>query len=117
MWVENTTSLQWSNTTGKLPVFVADQVSETLESSSIDEWFHKLSGPVTTVQQISTTAEHLASYRKKAVGLKVLIFSKLRVCLPLALVSNDLLKMRVMVVITFRSFIRPTFTLDDTTDI
>ena len=50
MWKDSTTVLQWLNSTEKLPVFVANSVSEILESPTIDEWHHVLSGdnPVDT---------------------------------------------------------------------
>ena len=50
MWTDSTTVLQWLNSTEKLPVFVANRVGEILESTTIDEWHHILSGnnPVDT---------------------------------------------------------------------
>ena len=44
MWTDSTTVLQWLNSTEKLPVFVANCVGEILESTTIDEWHHVLSG-------------------------------------------------------------------------
>ncbi|XP_063722434.1 uncharacterized protein LOC134848854 [Symsagittifera roscoffensis] len=44
MWTDSTTVLQWLNSTSKQPVFVANRVAEILESTSIDQWFHVLSG-------------------------------------------------------------------------
>ena len=44
MWTDSTTVLQWLNSTEKLPVFVANRVDEILESTTIDEWHHVLSG-------------------------------------------------------------------------
>ena len=44
MWTDSTTALQCLNSTSKLPVFVAIRVSEILESTTIDEWFHVSSG-------------------------------------------------------------------------
>ena len=44
MWTDSTTVLQWLNLTSKQPVFVANRVAEILESTSIDQWFHVLSG-------------------------------------------------------------------------
>ena len=44
MWTDSTTVLQWLNSTVKLPVFVANRVGEILESTTIDEWHHVLSG-------------------------------------------------------------------------
>ena len=44
MWTDSTTVLQWLNSTEKLPVFVANRVGEILESTTIDEWHHVLSG-------------------------------------------------------------------------
>ena len=44
MWTDSTTLLQWLNSTEKLPVFVANRVGEILESTTIDEWHHVLSG-------------------------------------------------------------------------
>ena len=36
--------MQWLNSTGKLPVFVANRFGEILETTTIDEWNHVLSG-------------------------------------------------------------------------
>ena len=44
MWTDNTTVLQWLNSSDKLPVFVANRVGEILESTRIGEWHHFLSG-------------------------------------------------------------------------
>ena len=44
MWTDSTTLLQWLNSTEKIPVFVANRVGEILESTTIDEWHHILSG-------------------------------------------------------------------------
>ena len=44
MWTDSITVLQWLNSTKKLPVFVANRVGEILESTTIDEWHHVLSG-------------------------------------------------------------------------
>ena len=44
MWTDSTTVLQWLNSTSKQPGFVATRVAEILESTSIDQWFHVLSG-------------------------------------------------------------------------
>ena len=44
MWTYSTTVLQWLNSTSKRPVFVANREAEILESTSIDQWFHVLSG-------------------------------------------------------------------------
>ena len=44
MWTDSTTVLQWLNSTSKHPVFVANRVAKILESTSIDQWFHVLSG-------------------------------------------------------------------------
>ena len=44
MWVDSGTVLQWLNSTSMLPVFVANCVSEILQSTTIDEWFHVSSG-------------------------------------------------------------------------
>ena len=44
MWTDSTTVLQWLNSTSKQPVFVANRVAEILESTSIDQGFHVLSG-------------------------------------------------------------------------
>ena len=43
-WTDSTTVLQWLKSTEKLPVFVANRVGEILESTTIDEWHHVLSG-------------------------------------------------------------------------
>ena len=39
MWTDSITVLQWLNSTSKMPIFVANWVSETIESTKIDEWF------------------------------------------------------------------------------
>ena len=44
LWTDSTTVLQWLNSTEKLPVFVDNRVCEILESTTIDEWHHVLSG-------------------------------------------------------------------------
>ena len=45
MWTESTAVLQWLKSCDKLPVFVANRVVEIiLESTTIDEWHHVLSG-------------------------------------------------------------------------
>ena len=44
MWTDSTTVSLWLNSSDKLPVSVANQVGEVLESTSIDEWHHVLSG-------------------------------------------------------------------------
>ena len=44
MWTDRTTNLLGLNSTEKLPVFVANRVGEILESTTIDEWHHVLSG-------------------------------------------------------------------------
>ena len=40
MWTDSTTVLQWLHSTAKQPVFVANRVSETLEVTTVDEWYH-----------------------------------------------------------------------------
>ena len=44
MWTDSTTVWQWLNYTEELPVFVANHVGKILESITIDEWHHVLSG-------------------------------------------------------------------------
>ena len=44
MWTDITTVLEWLNSTSKQPGFRANRVAEILESTSIDKWFHVLSG-------------------------------------------------------------------------
>ena len=44
IWTDTTTILQWLNSTENLPVFVANRIGELLESTTIDEWHHVLSG-------------------------------------------------------------------------
>ena len=44
MWTDSTTVLQRLNSPEKLPVLVANRVGEILESTTIDEWHHILSG-------------------------------------------------------------------------
>ena len=43
-WTDSTKVLQWLNSTKKLPVFVANRVGEIIELTTIDEWYHVLSG-------------------------------------------------------------------------
>ena len=40
MWTDSTTVLQWLRSFDKQPIFVAIRVSEILESTTVDEWFH-----------------------------------------------------------------------------
>ena len=40
MWTDSTAVLQWLDSTDKQPVFVANRVSENLESTAVDQWFH-----------------------------------------------------------------------------
>ena len=44
LWTDSTTFLQWLNSTEKSPVFVANRVGEIIESTTIVEWHHVLSG-------------------------------------------------------------------------
>ena len=44
MWTDSATVLQWLSSISKLPVFLANRVSENLESNTIDESFHVSSG-------------------------------------------------------------------------
>ena len=44
MWTDSSTNLQWLNSTEKLPEFVTNRVGEFLESATIDDWHHVLSG-------------------------------------------------------------------------
>ncbi|XP_063711138.1 uncharacterized protein LOC134839491 [Symsagittifera roscoffensis] len=44
MWTDSTTFLQWLSSTSKQPVLKTNRVAEILESTSIDQWFHVLSG-------------------------------------------------------------------------
>ena len=44
MWTDSTSVLQWLNSTSQLPVFVANCVSEIIETTTIDEWLHLFSG-------------------------------------------------------------------------
>ena len=44
LWTDSTTALQWLNSTSKQLVFVGNRVADILESTSIDQWFHVLSG-------------------------------------------------------------------------
>ena len=43
-WTDITIVLQWLNSASKQPVFVANRVPQILESASIDQKFHVLSG-------------------------------------------------------------------------
>ncbi|XP_063713741.1 uncharacterized protein LOC134841638 [Symsagittifera roscoffensis] len=60
IWTDSTTVLQWLNSTSKQPAFVANRVAEILKSTSIDQWFHVLSGdnPADTGTR-GTTADSL----------------------------------------------------------
>ena len=40
MWTDSTTVLQWLRSFDKQPIFVANRVSEILESTTVDQWFH-----------------------------------------------------------------------------
>ena len=40
MWTDSTIVLQWVNSTNKHPIFIANRVSEILESTSVDQWNH-----------------------------------------------------------------------------
>ena len=73
MWTDSTTILQWLNSNSKLPVFVANRVSEILESTTIDERLDVPSGdnPADTGTQ-GITAEAL----KKSGWVKGPIFLK-----------------------------------------
>ena len=44
MWTDSTQVLQWLNSSDKFTVFVANRVGEILESTTINEWHHILSG-------------------------------------------------------------------------
>ena len=60
MRTDSTSVLQWLNSSSKLPVFVANRVSEILESTTIDELFHVSSGDnLVDTGTRGTTAEAL----------------------------------------------------------
>ena len=40
MWTNSTTVLQWLGSLDMQPIFVANRVSEILESTTVDQWFH-----------------------------------------------------------------------------
>ena len=63
IWRDSTTVLQCLSSTSKLPVFVANRVSEVLETTTIDEWFHVSSGdnPVDTGTLRITAKAHQES--------------------------------------------------------
>ena len=44
MWTDSTIDIQWLNSTTKPLVYVTNRVFEILESTSIDQWLHDLSG-------------------------------------------------------------------------
>ena len=44
MWTDSTIVLQWLNANDTLPVFLGNRVGKTLESTTIDEKHHALSG-------------------------------------------------------------------------
>ena len=41
---DSTIVLQWLNSNDKLPEFVGNRIGEILETNTIDEWHHVLSG-------------------------------------------------------------------------
>ena len=40
MWTDSTTVLQWLHSLEKQPAFVANRISEILELTTTDEWYH-----------------------------------------------------------------------------
>ena len=40
LWTDSTTVLQWLRSFDKQPIFVTNGVSEILESTTVDQWFH-----------------------------------------------------------------------------
>ena len=44
MWTDSTTVLQWLNSGSIQPTFVANRIGDILESTTVDQWFHVLSG-------------------------------------------------------------------------
>ena len=40
IWTDSTTVLQWLRSFDKQPIFIANRVSEILESTTVDQWFH-----------------------------------------------------------------------------
>ena len=44
MWTDSTTVLHWLNSCSKQPTIVANRIEEILESTTVDQWFHVLSG-------------------------------------------------------------------------
>ena len=44
MWTDIATVLQWLNSGSKQPTFVANRIGEIVESTTVDQWFHVLSG-------------------------------------------------------------------------
>ena len=73
-WTDSTTVLEWQNSTEKLPVFIDNRVGEILESTTIVEWHHVLSGnnPADT-----GTREIFRKPSRIAAGLLIRAFSGL----------------------------------------
>ena len=55
MWTDSTIGLQWLHLSSKCSIFVANEVSEILEVTTIDEWYHVDAGnnPADTDTEVS----------------------------------------------------------------
>ena len=73
MWTDSTTVLQWLNSDSNQPPFVANRIGEILESTTVDQWLHVLSGDNfadTGTRRISAESLKTSSWVKGPILLK-----------------------------------------------